>query len=684
MHVKNQEEMIWRSLESVKNVIDCISICDTGSTDNTIEIIEQFMKETGIPGKVYKTEGKDLRDNGTALVQEAQKTLQGLGFSLSHSYLLTLDAGMVLKASAAFMKDLLEMDAYLILEKSSLLSYYNYSAHLLRASLPWESSGVMQTAWSNKEQHRSRKLYSLVIESQEDKDQYTDRLKQDMRDLKQGIKDEPDNARYLFLLAQASKCLKHYDEALRWYRARIEKGGDKEEIWFSKYMIGTCFEEMGEWDHALYWYLEAYQFYPSRPDSLQKVATHYRLEGQNDLAYIFAKHGSRIPVPTDQTLFSSSPFDDYKFDEELSIAAYYTHFKDEGFVAANDLAFRKNAPWYVKDQAYKNMQYYVKNLKNARFQPISIELPLVTEGLSHRYNPMNPSIQKTESGYKLICRTVNYTQTGAKVFNTVDPSGIFRTKNFLVWYDLDFKKYAQQEIRENLSRERIDSWLAANIVGQDDCRIFEMGNCSWFTCTTSDTNPTGNFQISLCKLPEKKIGDIVNIQKLVPLKGPDLNRCEKNWLPFIKNGELSLIYSYDPFTIYKPNVETGECEMVLSYEPQYDFSRFRGSAAPIEFDDGYLMLVHEVIVLPDYERRYIHRFLYLDKNFLIQQVSLPFTFLHLGIEFCCSMILDHSGKQLVIPIGVEDREAYLCFMDVETVRSLLVPLPQQSIQEGKN
>src|ERR1700722_2568750 len=346
MHIKNHEEEIGRCLESVKDVIDCISICDTGSTDDTIKIVEQFMKKTGIPGKIYKLEKQDPRGSGTALVQKAQKTLQDLGFSLPQSYLLTLDAGMVLKASEAFVKDTLEMDAYLILEKSSLLSYYNYTAHLLRASLPWESPGVVHTYWSYKEQHRSKKLHSLVIENQEDKDHYTDRLKQDARTLKQAIKEEPNNARYLFLLAQTHKCLKQYDEAMRWYKARIEKGGDREEIWFSKFMTGTCFEEMGEWDHALYWYLEAYQFNPNRSASLQKIATHYRLEGKNDLAYIFAKHGSRIPAPTDQILFSSPPLDDYKFDEELSIVAYYTHFKDEGFIAANDLALRRNAPWH--------------------------------------------------------------------------------------------------------------------------------------------------------------------------------------------------------------------------------------------------------------------------------------------------------------------------------------------------
>jgi len=223
-----------------------------------------------------------------------------------------------------------------------------------------------------------------------------------------------------------------------------------------------------------------------------------------------------------------------------------------------------------------------------------------------------------------------------------------------------------------LPRERI---RAFNLEGLDDCRIFEFNKNPWFTCTTCDTNPTGNFQISLCKLDDKSFGKTAEVEQLIPLSGPDPYRCEKNWLPFIKDGSLHVVYSCDPFIIYKPNIETGECETFLEYQPTHDFSSFRGSAAPIEFDDGYLMLVHEVVHFPDYSRAYMHRFLYLDKKFIVKLLSRPFTFKHIGVEFCCSMILDHFDKELIIPIGIEDQEAYLCFIDLDTVRSLLNPLP---------
>jgi predicted GH43/DUF377 family glycosyl hydrolase len=285
---------------------------------------------------------------------------------------------------------------------------------------------------------------------------------------------------------------------------------------------------------------------------------------------------------------------------------------------------------------------------------------------------MNPSIIKTETGYLLILRSVNYTQEGAKVFKTIDLTGVFRTKNFLISYDHNFQLLSQHEIVENLTRERI---RAFNVEGIEDCRLFDFNGRPWFSCTTFDTNPHSNLQISLCELAESGVDKTIQVEKLIPLKGPDLTRCEKNWLPFMKDGVVHLVYSSDPFVIYRPNLQTGECETVLHSEQTLDFSRFRGSAAPIAFDDGYLMLVHEVAFLHDYFRCYLHRFVYLDKNFVVQKLSTPFTFLHQGVEFCISMTMDHSGKELILPIGFEDREAFLCFIELDSVRSLLKPLP---------
>ena len=684
----NDEETIWKCLESAKEIADCISICDMGSTDQTKAYIEEFLEYTGLPGKIYQRETQKFGTNKMTAVLAAQKTLKSFGFPLSNSYILIAEPKFYFKTAKKFSKESLQNDAYLVIERSPLLGYAQYSPNLFRSSLSADLVSELINQSESSQNYPLPKYRALTLEElfpetelPEENDALKARLIEESKIQKvesnielftQILKEDPTNARALLHLAQAKKFLKHHEEAIALYKKRIDLAGDAEEIWFAKYMIGNCYEEMKSWVHALYWYLEAYQFNPDRAESIQKIATHYRLQGENDLAYIFAKHGLRVPSTDDKTLFPPFPLCDYQFDEEISIAAYYTRYRQEGYAASSDLLLRKDTPQNIRDQGYRNTLFYVQNL-NARSQSIRIPLPRINPDSEECYYPMNPSIQKTEDGYKVICRAVNYTQIGAKHFETIDKEGIFRTKNFLLHYDRSFNLLSQNEIVENLPREKFHAFI---VQGLEDCRIIDWDQGSGFFCTTFDSNPSGAIQISFCKFPNTlPHSGPIEVEQLVPLKGPDPNRHEKNWLPFLKDGQIHLVYSYDPFIIYKPDLTTGECTTVVEYVPEHDFSHFRGSAAPVPFDEGYLLVIHEVVPMPDYSRNYLHRFVYLDKNFIIKKVSKPFTFSHNGIEFCISMTLDHAGKQLILPVGLEDHEARLYFVDLDEVRSLLDPLP---------
>ncbi len=648
--VKQNLTYLKECLDSVEEIADCIAIStEEGLSQYNHWIIEEFVINTGMPTRIEEKKAPTEKER----ISFAQKTLLECDLDPEDTHILFLDSGQTLTVRPEFNKHSLTETSYRFLEEYKSLSFSCLNGKLIHASRPEENS---------------KKLNSLCIEDQEDAAFH---LKKQIF----AVQEQPENLCALLLLALAHKSLKHYDNVLFWFKSRIEKEGDPEEVWFAKWMIGECYEAQNAWENALNAYLEAYQFWPQRREPLRKIANYYRLRGKNDLSYLFAKQGARIPSSDAGHLFSYPPLSDYEFDEEISIAAYYTQFKEDGYTASSDLMIRKHVPAHIKEQAFRNVLFYVEPLKNAHFLPIQFDFPLIQEGDEERYHPMNPSIEKTTWGYKVICRTVNYTQTGAKSFHTSDKTGIFRTRNFLLHYDTNFHLLSEREILENLPRKRVRSWISANIQGLDDCRIFCDGAHSWFTCTASDTNPTGNFQIALCKLGEEKNNQPIHVEKLTPLLGPDPNRCEKNWLPFFKDDLLHLIYSYDPFMIVKPDPETGACTSVLEYSPQHDFSRFRGSAAPIPFDQGFLILVHEVALLPDYSRVYLHRFVLLDKTFIITRVSRPFIFDHQGVEYCCSMTLDHSGKNLILPIGLEDREARLCIVDTETVRSLLNPLP---------
>jgi glycosyltransferase involved in cell wall biosynthesis len=637
--IQNDEDTLEKCLTSIAPIADCISIIDTGSTDRSLEIVKNFLLESNIPGKIFKQSLGESRDRQAILHRIGQKMVNEMQFSLQDTYLLFLEPSMRLNIPLDFDKSVLIDDAYLFLEKTHFFS--RYQLHLLRAA----------TSWSAKlrPEHIQTKLPTIELE-------WLKAKKTASTLLERGL---------------SHRFRNHYDEAIQCYQEHLETLSFPEEFWFCKYLIGESYEGKGEWEQALNWYLNAYQSDPSRAEPIQKISTHYRASGDNNLAFLFAHQGIGIPYSDDHIYFSSPPLSHYHFEEELSIAAYYTAHRDAGFKAASDLVLKKGVPWQVRDQTYRNLLYYVHPLKNARYLPIEIDLPLVRVGSEERYHPQNPSICKApDGGYYVVCRSVNFTQTGAKYFHTNDALGVFRTRNFLVHYDRNFQVLSSPEIVENLVREQYPSCV---IEGMEDCRIFSWNDSLWFTCSTFDTNPTGTIQVSLCKLGETPSKENqLQVELLTPLLGPDPYRCEKNWLPFVEDGVLRMLYTSDPLIIYEPDPVTGVLEKVVEQTPPLNLAAFRGSAGPIPFDGGYLMLIHEVVFLLDHTRNYLHRFVALDKAFRVKSFSRPFTFFHNGVEFCCGMIGEED--QLILTVGVEDAAAYLCFIDFPTVRSLLEPV----------
>src|SRR5438105_13030134 len=101
-----------------------------------------------------------------------------------------------------------------------------------------------------------------------------------------------------FLIFFITFSLSAVDQEIEDLKARLEKEDNQDQIWECKFRLGVAFEKQGTWNEALYWYLEAFQEIPSKTLPLLHIAHYYRAKGENDLAYIFARHGSRdLPSP---------------------------------------------------------------------------------------------------------------------------------------------------------------------------------------------------------------------------------------------------------------------------------------------------------------------------------------------------------------------------------------------------
>ena len=462
------------------------------------------------------------------------------------------------------------------------------------------------------------------------------------------------------------------------------------------------------WDRSLEKFFDAYETHSGRAEPLYQIANHYRYDGKNELCYLFARMGLSIPYPTQSALFVEHTVYEYLLLEEICIGGYYTRYRNESFDACEGMIMNPEIPSSMRDHIHRNEYFYIPQLKVDWFRNIEIELPLVTDPTTPglKYLGLNPSILREDSGYTMIYRTVNFTHNNEEgSYTSMDKDGLIRTRNYLVKLNMLLKVLSVYEIVENTQRVHHPT----KVLGLEDGRIFKMGSRYYFTCTTCDTNPNKVPQITLCRLARQpkdrsttsdyEIGTI-EVDLFVPLQGPDLTKCEKNWLPFEDGGSVSIIYGWSPLRVITPDLKTGVCKELVCHETKrndgiiYDFSRFRGSTSPISFDipivgatedkkgpknqAGYLTVVHEVIFRHrnnrQFRRHYVHRFVWMDKNFQIKMFSRPFYFEKPETEYCCGLCHEHNRHSVLLTAGINDSRAVVFSVPNERVRSLLRPI----------
>ena len=326
MIVKNESKIIKRLLDSVVDTIDTYCICDTGSNDNTVEIIQTYFKQKQIPGVVIHEPFRDFGYNRTYALEACNAVLA--------EYILLLDADMVFWKNPdpdfSLKKVLKETnsDAYYIFQGTD--TYYYKNVRLVRNNMGFTYWGVTHEYVKNPP--NTGCIYQLdksttFIKDIGDGGAKTDKFLRDIRLLEKGLEELPNNDRYLFYLANSYKDSNQYEKAIETYQKRINVGGWIEEIWHSYFSMGKCWKSLGNMNNAIIAWMNGYQAYPNRIENLFEIIEHYRYEGKNRLAYLFYSIADRMrnDHPEREYLFMQKDIYDYRLDYELSILGYYVN-----------------------------------------------------------------------------------------------------------------------------------------------------------------------------------------------------------------------------------------------------------------------------------------------------------------------------------------------------------------------
>jgi|GEM_PF-626330 len=300
--------------------------------------------------------------------------------------------------------------------------------------------------------------------------------------------------------------------------------------------------------------------------------------------------------------------------------------------------------------------------------PLSALAPSVTSAdleltLDDGWYPMNPTIAPSGDGFRLIVRTVNWINEGGH-YTVIDPDGVFRTRNFLLDADRDLNVTATREIFPAVPPG--PPTFPSHVVGVEDLRLIELDG-QWFgTGSVRDRSKDRATQMALVTLDE------AHVERLITLASPRPGQHEKNWMPFVYDGALHFVYTCSPTVVLRCDPESGSMVTMSSEAGPDDGGglRLRGGSQGVEVEDGWIFVVHEIAPFGG-GPSYVHRFVHLDRSFVISGVSQAFFFEVQSIEFCAG--LARKGDDLIISYGVADRRAQMMTVSLADVRSLLLP-----------
>ena len=346
MIVKDEAHVIRRCLASVRDHIDYWVIVDTGSTDGTQSIIKEFLKE--VPGELHERPWKNFGHNRT----EALRLAEGKA-----DYLLFIDADEQLIVPEGFIWPELDQDAYFVNVSYGPMNYARCA--IVSTRLKWSWKGVLHEYLESDSPSARANLpgpYVLVTHDgarAKDKDTY----KKDAELLRNALKEEPQNARYQFYLAQSLFDSQQWEQSREEYKKRSEMGGWPEEVWYSHYRMGQLSEILGMDPTADY--LAAYEYRPIRAEPLHALARYCRGKKRFYQAAMFADVACNMQKPEHDLLFLEPEVYAWRALDEFSVACFYANRHEEGLDAVRWLLKEVDGiPQAERDRIEKNLEYY--------------------------------------------------------------------------------------------------------------------------------------------------------------------------------------------------------------------------------------------------------------------------------------------------------------------------------------
>jgi glycosyltransferase involved in cell wall biosynthesis len=640
--VKNEAAIIDRCVNSLLPHIDGAVLVDTGSTDGTPFQIKQMFEKALLPIEIHQTPFVNFEQARNEALSKARQS------KLDWDYLLLADADMELKVHRPNWINGADGESYDLKQTAGSVAYFNRRLVSRRAT-----GNYVGVTHEYLDVATAGALDGAEFIDHADGANRPEKFSRDIALLEAALKTETREGliqRYHFYLAQSYFDKGDWAKAAEHYRIRTTLGGFDEEVWNAQLHYAHCLSNLGNQPGFLWEMLRAYQLRPQRLESLYDLAKYFREHGDNQASLLFSEPGLSLRPPGD-LLFVNNYVYNAGLKEEFAICAYYDQARRaQGAKVCNALALKGS------EQARSNLYWYLKPLVEyvPSFRSIRLELPQILDG----YVATNPSVVNYKGQPCVLVRTVNYrimpdgqyALRGSE--SRCDGDHPISTCNYLVGLS------AQLTVESSHQLALPASWPEPQfklVCGFEDSRLFEWNDQLYTISTVRELTPEGWCEQVLASVkPSGYGGPWLKIL-------PERRQHEKNWMPWVKGGELRFVYRLGTLID-----TTGQ--FISQYDCDVDVGHVSGGSQVIDVDGIWLALVHEARLIPGRSIRYYqHRFVVFDDDGRCLRISPPFYFHDRQIEFAAGLAYFPDRKQLIASYGVRDCEAWLTVLDPEEV-----------------
>ena len=388
MIVKDESHIIEKTLTSLCDKIkfDYWVICDTGSTDNTPQIIQDFFDKRGIKGELFYDAWVNFAHNRTLALQRAFKKTQ---------LLLVFDADDEIFGSITMPTEVLFDEYHLKFGSSSGTSYTRVL--LINNYKSFEYLSVIHEFITCKE----GPVKSTTIEGNYyvESGRTGNRSKDPNKYLKDALILEKAYAealekkdhlfhRYSYYCANSYKDFGKFEDAIKWYKITLSHEHQwNQEKYTSCLYIYDCYKALGQEENGFYYLVESFKHDDERVEGLFHLLVHYCCKDMKKVAYNYYLNikeffeNRYLNADMSKKLFMIN--DKYNFFVPYYMIIIADKNKDyQCAIKMYEIIFTKKQrvfdEWHVK-HIWLNLQFFIQYIpedSKTRFQSLANEYML--------------------------------------------------------------------------------------------------------------------------------------------------------------------------------------------------------------------------------------------------------------------------------------------------------------------